>query len=125
MRTIPFVGWIANAAARLLGRHGAVTKQAQQCGCSRQSVYDHAQKVVAAVAAEHSGGPTREQLLQENAALRRENARLWDWLFQTIEFPPAKQQQFAVTDLAMGLSLDQILVLLAILLGAQAVPGRS
>jgi hypothetical protein len=125
MLTIPFVGWIANAAARLTGHHGAVTTQAQQCGCSRQSVYDHAQKVVAAVAAEHSGGPTREQLLQENAALRRENAQLWDWLFQTIEFPRAKQQEFAVTALAMGVSLNQVLVLLAILLGAAAAPGRS
>ena len=29
MRTIPFVGWIANAAARFTGPHGAVTEQAQ------------------------------------------------------------------------------------------------
>src|SRR5262249_6288973 len=36
-----------------------------------------------------------------------------------------KQQQFAVTALAMGLSLNQILVLLAVLLGGQAAPGRS
>ena len=44
MCTIPFVGWIANAAARLVGPHGAVTEQAQKSGCSRQSVYDHARK---------------------------------------------------------------------------------
>src|SRR5262245_8444308 len=125
MRTIPFVGWIANAAARFLGHHGAVTAQAQQAGCSRQCVYDHAQKVLAAVEAQHGGRPTREQLIQENEALRRENAQLWDWLFQTIEFPLAKQHQFAVTALAMGLSLNQLLVLLAILLGAAAAPGRS
>ena len=125
MRTIPFVGWIANAAARWMGTHGAVTAKAQETGCSRQSVYDHAQKVLAAVQAEHNGGPTREELIQENAALRQENAQLWDWLFQTIEFPLAKQQQFAVTALAMGLSLNQVLVLLAILLGAAAAPSRS
>src|SRR6516164_4466071 len=125
MRTIPFVGWIANAAARLLGRHGAVTQQAQQARCSRQCVYDHAQKVLAAVEAQHGPEPTREPLIQHNAALRQENAQLWDWLFQTIEFPLAKQQEFAVTALAMGLSLNQILVLLAILLGAAAAPGRS
>jgi hypothetical protein len=125
MLTIPIVGWIANAAARLTGQYGAVTQQAQQCGCSRQSVYDHAQKVVAAVAAEHGPGPTREQLLQENAALRQENAQLWDWLFQTIEFPVAQQQEFAVTALAMGLSLNQVVVLLAILWDAQALPSRS
>jgi hypothetical protein len=125
MRTIPFVGWIANAAARLCGHRGAVTEQAQQAGCSRQCVYDHAQKVLAAVEAAHGTGPTRERLIQDNAALRRENAQLWDWLFQAIEFPLAKRQEFAVTALAMGLSLNQILVLLAILLGAAAAPGRS
>jgi hypothetical protein len=125
MCTLPFESWIANAAARFTGSHGAVTDQAQQIGCSRQSVYDHAQKVLDAVAAQHSGGPTREQLIQDNASLRRENAQLWDWSCQAIEFPLAKQQQFAVTALAMGLSLNQTTVLLAILLGAAAAPGRS
>jgi hypothetical protein len=125
MRTIPFVRWIANAAACLTGPHGAVTEQAQQSGCSRQCAYNHAQQVLAAVEAEHSGGPTREELVRENEALRRENAQLWDWLFLTIEFPLAKQQQFAVTALAMGLSLNQTLVLLAIVLGAAATPSRS
>src|SRR5262249_11218488 len=105
--------------------HGAATRQAQQCGCTRQSVYDHAQKVLAAVEAQHGPGPTREPLIQENAALHQENAQLWDWLTQTIEFPLARQQQFAVTALAMGLSLNQILALLAILLGARAAPSRS
>lgn len=125
MRTIPFVGWIANAAARLTGTYGTVTATAQETGCSRQCVYDHAHKVLAAVEAQHGGGPTREELIQQNDALRRENAQLWDWLFQTVEFPPAKQQQFAVTALAMGLSLNQTLVLLAILLGTAAAPSRS
>ena len=125
MRTIPFVGWIANAAARFTGTHGTVTATAQQTGCSRQCVYDHAQKVLAAVEAQHGGGPTREELIQQNDVLRRENAQLWDWLFQTIEFPLAKQQQFAVTATAMGLSLNQILALLAVLLGTAACPGRS
>jgi tetratricopeptide (TPR) repeat protein len=125
MCTIPFVSWIANAAARFTGTHGAVTEQAQRIGCSRQCVYDHAQKVLDAVGAQHSGGPTREELIRENEALRRENARLWDWLCQTIEFPTAKQQEFAVTAMAMGLSLNQTLVLLAILSGAAAAPGRS
>src|SRR5262249_31992945 len=125
MRTIPIVTWIANAAARLLGPHGAVTAQAQQTGCSRQCVYDHARKVLATVEAQHGGRPNREPLIQENEALRRENAQLWDWLFQTIEFPQVKQQEFAVTALAMGLSLNQTTALLAILLGVAAAPRRS
>lgn len=125
MRTIPFVRWIANAAACLTGPHGAVTEQAQQSGCSRQCVYNHAQQVMAAVEAEHKGGPPREKLVQENEALRHENARLWDWLFQTIEFPPSKQREFSVTATGMGLSLNQVLALLAVLLGKRACPSRS
>jgi hypothetical protein len=125
MRTIPFSRWIANAAARLTGPHGAVTQQAQKAGCSRQSVYAHSQKVSAAVEAEYGGGPTRAELIRANEALRRENTQLWAWLFQAIEFPLAKQQHFTVTAMAMGLSLSQTLVLLAILLGAKAYPSRT
>src|SRR4051794_24859551 len=115
MLTIPFVTWIANAAVGLTGLYGDVTRQAEAAGCSRQTIYDHAQKVQAAVAAEHQGGPTRAELLERNQHLRRENAQLWDWLALTIEFPKAKQEEFAVTAAAMGLSLNQILVLLALI----------
>jgi hypothetical protein len=125
MYTIPLVGWIANAAAHLTGPHGAVTQQAQETGCCRQSVYNHAQKVKSAVEAEHDGGPTRAELIRKNEALRRENAELWNWLFQTIEFPLLRQQRFTVEALGMGLSLNQTLVLLAILLGTRAAPSRS
>ena len=92
MRTRSLGSWIANAAAGLTGSYGTITNQAEQTGCSRQSVYDHTQKVVDAVEAQHSGGPTREQAIRENEALRRENVPLWEWLFQTIEFPLLKQQ---------------------------------
>jgi len=125
MRTLSFGQWIANATAGLMGSYGAVTEQAKQTGCSRQCVYDHTQKVVDAVAAHHSGGPTLEEVLRENEALRRENAELWNWLFQMIEFPLLSQQKFTVVALGMGLSLNQTLVLLVILLGARAAPSRS
>jgi hypothetical protein len=125
MFKIPLAVWIANAAARLAGSYGDVTRQAEAADCSRQTVSDHAQKVRAAVAAEHSGGPTRDELIQENSDLRQENARLWEWLAQTVEFPPDKPHEFTVTATAMGLSLNQILVLLALILGAQARPGRT
>ena len=105
MCKIPLTGWIANAAAHFSGDHGAVTDQAQEVHCSRQSVYDHAQKVYAAVAAEHSGGPSREQLIQENQAVREENTQLWNWLSLTIEFPLVKQHEFSAVALGMGLSL--------------------
>jgi AcrR family transcriptional regulator len=125
MRTIPVVRWIANAAARLAGPHGAVAQEARNAGCSRQSVYTHARKVKAAVEAEHGGGPIRAELVEEVESLRQESTRLWDWLFQTIEFPLAKQQEFAVTAMAMGLSHSQIRALMLILQGAKASPSRS
>ena len=125
MLKIPVATWIANAAACLRGPHGDVTAQAQSAGCSRQTAYDHAQKVHAAVEAEHAGGPTRQQLLDQVQALRHENAQLWAWLEQTIDFPEAKRQEFTVTAAAMGLSLNQIGGLLAIVLGVAARPSRS
>ena len=125
MLKIPFATWIANAAAGLTGIYGDVTRQAEVADCSRQTIYDHAQKVQAAVEDAHDGGPTRAELIEQNQHLRQENAQLWDWLAQTIEFPPDKQREFTVTATAMGLSLNQVLVLLALILGKQACPGRS
>ena len=125
MLKIPLVTWIANAAVGLTGLYGDVARQAEVADCSRQTIYDHARKVQAAVEDAHAGGPTRATSIAENEQLRQENARLWDWLAQTIEFPPDKQRQFTVTAAAMGLSLNQVLALLALVLGARACPGRS
>lgn len=125
MLKLPFITWIANAAASLTGAYGDVTRQAEVADCSRQTIYDHAQKVQDAVEDAHDGGPTRAQLIEQNQQLRQENAQLWDWLAATIEFPPSKQQEFTVTACAMGLSLNQVLVLLALILGKPACPGRS
>jgi len=125
MCKIPLVLWIAHAAARFTGPHGAVTQQAQEEGCSRQTVYNHASQVLEAVRVEHSGRPSRKQLLRENQELRRENGQLWDWLDQTIDFPRALQQKFGVRAAAMGLTLNQIVELLALILGTKAGPARS
>src|SRR5215210_3561686 len=111
MLKIPLATWVANAAACLDGSYGQVTRQAGLADCSRQTIYDHARKVQAAVEAEHQGGPTRAALVERNHCLRCENDQLWGWLALTIEFPKAKQEQFAVTAAAMGLSLNQVLVL--------------
>src|SRR5436309_761598 len=69
MLKIPFVTWIANAAAGLTGLYGDVAQQAKVADCSRQTVYDHAQKVQAAVEAEHQGGPTWAEALHDWTAL--------------------------------------------------------
>ncbi len=125
MCKIPIVLWIANAAACFSGRHGAVTRQAQQHQVSRQTVYNNAHQVHEAVHLEHSEAPSRERLLRENQELRSENGRLWEWLYQTIEFPRHKQREFGVLAIAMGLSVRQIANLLALILGTKAAPGRS
>ena len=83
---IPLALWISNAAARISGIRGAVSIQARRVGCSRQAIYDQARKVHGAVQAEYSGGPTREELIRENQALRCENAQLWEWVDRAVEF---------------------------------------
>jgi hypothetical protein len=45
MNTLSFHTIVRNAAAVFSGCYGAVTRQAQQVGCSRQTVYDHARQV--------------------------------------------------------------------------------
>jgi hypothetical protein len=125
MCTITCVRWIANAAARFSGTHGAVASQSRRADCSRQAIYDQARKVHAAVAAEYSGGSTREQLIREIQALRAENTELWNWVDRAIEFPQAKQLEFAALGQAMGLSLSQISALLNLVLGAKLAPARS
>src|SRR3954470_24005787 len=125
MCTIPFVPWISNAAARFSDTRGAVSTQARRAGCSRQAIYDQARKVHSAVAAEYSDGPTREQLIREDRALRDENDRLWRWVDSAVEFTAGKQQRFAATASAMGLSTTQVRVLLVLILGPWGAPSRS
>src|SRR5258707_12257942 len=104
MLKIPLVTWIANAAVGLTGLYGDVTRQAGLADCSRQTIYDHAHKVQAAVADAHDGGPTRATLIAENRRLARENAQLWRWLQGTIEFPVVKQHALVASAPAMELS---------------------
>jgi hypothetical protein len=125
MRTIPFALWIVDAAARFSTRHGAISQQAKQSNCSRQTVYDHARKVLWAVISEFSGYPPRQQLLRQVQALRQENAQLRNRLNSAIEFTQAKQQEFAAKARAMGLSLNQITTLLVVILGKKSARARS
>ena len=67
----------------------------------------------------------RAELLADNQRLREENRQLWDWLDQSFACPKAKRRQFAVQASALGLSLQQTRALLAILLPAALVPGRT
>jgi hypothetical protein len=125
MCKLPFRRWIDNAAARFSGPRGSVTTQARQVDCSRQTVYDHAKKVEAAVEAKHGGGATEEEKDRRIAALEGELAQVWEWLYQTIDLPPSKQLMFATICMGIGLSHTQIHVLLVFLLGAMACPSRT
>src|SRR5262249_25457167 len=116
MRRLSLLTRIGNAAAVLFGAHGAVTHQAQACGCSRQTAYDHTRQVQDAVADAALPGPGRAALLEENRRLREENRQLWEWLDQSCACPAAKRRQFAVQAAALGLSLPQTRTLLAVLL---------
>ena len=52
MFNLPIRTWILNAAAVFSGQHGAITRQADQAGCSRQTVYQHAHKLEQRLGAE-------------------------------------------------------------------------
>src|SRR5690348_4654000 len=67
---------IANAAAVLCGVHGDVSEQARQADCSRQTTYDHADKVQQAVEDAQLPGPCRTDLLAQVEQLRQENTNL-------------------------------------------------
>jgi hypothetical protein len=117
--------WIGNAAAVLSGAWGAVTRRAQQSGYSRTAVYTHAQRVVQAVASEQAGGISYDTLWHENERLKAENEALWQAWADAEALSEAKQRAFAGSGCAMGLSLSQIVTLLAIVLPWGAVPSRA
>jgi hypothetical protein len=122
---VPVETWIGNAAAVLSGAWGAVTRRAQHSGYSRTAVYTHAQRVVQAVASAQAGGISDDALWHENERLKAENAALWQAWSEAEEFSEAKQRNFAGSGCAMGLSLSQIVTLLAIVLPLGAVPSRA
>jgi hypothetical protein len=125
MAKLSVLTWIGNAAAVLCGRHGAITAQTQQAGCSRQAAYEHAQRVQHAVTDCHAGGPSRDELRADNERLRDENRQLWAAFAHAVDFPEAKQRQFVAVAAALGLSLTPTLVLLAIVLPAACCPSRA
>src|SRR3954464_5581650 len=125
MATVAAQTRICNAATVFGGLWGAVTKLAGQRGCSRQALYQQAGRVELAVEQAQEGGPSRPQLQARVEDLAEENRQLWAAWQDAVDFPPAKQQQFTATATALGLSLSQVAVLLAIVLSAGRVPSRA
>src|SRR5919197_1208247 len=125
MLNVPVETWIGNAAAVLSGAWGAVTQRAQHSGYSRTALYMHAHRVVQAIASEQAGGISYDALWHENERLKAENAALWQAWSEAEELSEAKQRALAGSGCAMGLSLSQLVTLLAIVLPLGAVPSRA
>src|ERR1700722_7744096 len=118
---------IGNAYTALFGEYGDVTAQAKQADCSRQTVYDHAEKVQQAVADAQLPGPNRADLLDENRRLRADLKQRDQQLAvarqqaaNSISFGPSQRLHFAVIAVAMGLSCYQVEDLFTLLLGNTA-----
>lgn len=104
MNTLPPQLRIANTAAVLDGPYGAVTRQADRSGISRQALYRDAPKVLQAV----DGADHRHHLLclaQDNDRLRAERDRLHQELQQAVVLDADRLACFAATAQAEGVSL--------------------
>src|SRR5207244_5240421 len=108
MLTLPVEEWIGNAAAVVSGAWGAVTRRAQHSGYSRTAIYQHAARVVQAVASEQASGISYEDLWAEHERLKAENEALWQAWSETEDLSESKQRELASAGSAMGLSLTQI-----------------
>jgi hypothetical protein len=111
MFKLPIRTWICNAAAVFSGQHGSVAAQARQAGCSRETVYEHAQKVEQRLA----DPPAEEARTAEDPRPRQALADRTRDAEPRIRFDKAKQRELATTAFAMGLSLRQIEDLIGIL----------
>jgi hypothetical protein len=81
--------------------------------------------VVQAVASAQAGGISYDALWHENERLKAENDALWQAWSEAEDLSEAKQRDVAGSGGAMGLSLSQIVTLLAIVLPLGAVPSRA
>jgi hypothetical protein len=120
MFKLPVRTWILNAAAVFSGQHGAVTRQAEQAGCSRQTVYQHAQKLEQRLGDEPAADPPTEDRSGPGAVAAPQPAA-----GPRILLDKDKLKELATTAFAMGLSLRQIEDLIGVLLPADEVPDHS
>lgn len=100
MNTLSLRTWVRNAAAVFSGTYGAVTRQAEQAGCSRQTVYDHARQVEKRLQPAVPAMPPVDAPVPAPVAALDESTR----------------RRLAVTAFAMGISTRQIEDLLRIIL---------
>jgi hypothetical protein len=123
MLKLPVRTWILHAAAVFSGRHGAVTGRAEQAGCSRQTVYQHAHKLERQLA--EPDPEAVDRLRAENQRLHQAIAALQHAAEARPLIDKDTRRRLATTAFAMGLSLRQIEDLLGLLLPAEEVPDHS
>jgi hypothetical protein len=125
MFPLPIRTWISNAAAVFSAQHGAVTQQAQESQCSRETVYQHARKVEERLA---QASQDQSRIAEQNAEIARLQQRVAELegqaQHQTV-LDPLKQRQLATTACAMGLSLRQTEDLFEVLLPPGKAPDHS
>ena len=125
MFKLPIRTWVRNAAAVFSDRQGAVTEQAREAECSRETVYEHARKVEQRLAQASQADLKAAELEAENQRLRRQVVALQQTSQQDLIGDPVKRQQVAVTAFAMGLSLRQIEELFRLLLPPGQAPDHA
>jgi hypothetical protein len=105
MTTLSLRTVVRNAAAVFSGCYGAVTRRAEQAGCSRQTLYHHARQLERQLQPQHTVPAAVEVLIDAPAQVTR------------LDDPT--RRRLAVTAFAMGISTRQIEDLLRVLLGEE------
>lgn len=121
MFKLPIRTWVRNAAAVFSAQHGAVAQQAREVGCSRETVYVHARKVEQHLDAALNHDAAWDELHAENLRLRQEVDALRRDGELRVRFDKPRQQEFATTAFAMGVSLRQIEDLMETLLAESKI----
>jgi hypothetical protein len=122
MFTLPICSWLYDAVAALSGRYGAVTERAAAVGCSRQTVYNHAQAADDRLAERDA---ELAQVQAELAATRAERDLLRTSIQRQLVVQPDGLRHFAIVGLALGISSRQAEELLGTLLPVKDVPDHS
>jgi hypothetical protein len=108
MTTLSLRTLVRNAAAVFSGCYGEVTRRAEQAGCSRQAVYDHARRVAQRLQPAAPAAPPAVAPVSTPAAPLDEPTR----------------RRLATTAFAMGISTRQIEDLFRVILADDA-PAHS
>lgn len=105
MNTLSLRTVVRNAAAVFSGCYGAVTRRAEQAGCSRQTLYQHARQLERRLQPQD----TAPAAVEVPSAAPAQVARL----------DQPTRRRLAVTAFAMGISTRQIEDLLRVILGEE------